>query len=337
MTSPILFFTEHPMTSILTNGAAISALQTLRSISSNLGDAQRMVSSGMRVQVAADNAAYWSISTTMHSDRMAVSAVYDALGLSAAILDVTTAAVDTSIETMAAITARLVAAQEDGVDKEKINLELSQFKAQLQSNLDAASFNGQNWLSWNTGEDSNDKHIVSSFIRDASGSIRLGTISYQINTPPPRTDTNVQYFVDNGGSGEYGILSSEAFAIEASSAVNYVVIRGHTAPSSAVELSIDNSTTREELDDMISTVEAMTRQMVSMGAQVGAISTRVHAQAEFAVKMMAVMDKGVGRLVDADMNEASTRLKALQTQQQLAVQSLSIANTNAENVMQLFR
>jgi flagellin len=41
--------------------------------------------------------------------------------------------------------------------------------------------------------------------------------------------------------------------------------------------------------------------------------------------------------VDADMNEASTRLKALQTQEQLGVQALSIANSNSETILQLFR
>ncbi|MFN3443618.1 MAG: flagellin, partial [Rhizobium rosettiformans] len=198
------------MGSIITNGAAISALQVLRNISGQMGAAQEEVSSGLRVKTAADNAAYWSISTTMRSDNMAMSAVRDALGLSAAVLDTTYAAVETSIDIMAQITAKLVAAQEHGVDKTKINEELDQFKQQLQSTMDSASFNGQNWLSWNSGEDSRDKQIVSSFMRSSDGNISLGTISYEINTPPPRTDTNVQYFVDNGGSGEYGILSSEA-------------------------------------------------------------------------------------------------------------------------------
>ena len=46
---------------------------------------------------------------------------------------------------------------------------------------------------------------------------------------------------------------------------------------------------------------------------------------------------GIGALVDADMEEASARLQALQTQQQLGIQSLSIANTNSENILQLFR
>ncbi|MEC9463321.1 MAG: flagellin [Pseudomonadota bacterium] len=325
------------MGSIITNGAAIFALQVLRNISGQMGAAQEEVSSGLRVKTAADNAAYWSISTTMRSDNMAMSAVRDALGLSAAVLDTTYAAVETSIDIMAQITAKLVAAQEQGVDKTKINEELDQFKQQLQSTMDSASFNGQNWLSWNSGEDSRDKQIVSSFIRSSDGNVSLGTISYEINTPPPRTDTNVQYFVDNGGSGEYGILSSEAFAVQAGSAINYVLILGSTAPASAVELVLSNATSSEELDDMISTVEAMTKQMVSVASQIGSMISRVEMQAEFALKLSDSLDSGIGRLVDVDMNEASTRLKALQTQEQLAVQSLSMANSQPDSLLTLFR
>jgi flagellin len=46
---------------------------------------------------------------------------------------------------------------------------------------------------------------------------------------------------------------------------------------------------------------------------------------------------GVSGLVDADMNEASTRLQALQTQQQLGIQSLSIANQNSQLILKLFQ
>jgi len=45
---------------------------------------------------------------------------------------------------------------------------------------------------------------------------------------------------------------------------------------------------------------------------------------------------GIQGLVDADMNTASTRLQALQTQEQLGIQSLSIANQNAQLIMKLF-
>ena len=45
---------------------------------------------------------------------------------------------------------------------------------------------------------------------------------------------------------------------------------------------------------------------------------------------------GIGALVDADMNTASTRLQALQTQEQLGIQSLSIANQNTQLILKLF-
>jgi flagellin len=60
-------------------------------------------------------------------------------------------------------------------------------------------------------------------------------------------------------------------------------------------------------------------------------------QGDFVSKLTATMEKGIGRLVDADMNEESTRLKALQTQQQLAIQALSIANSDSQNILSLFR
>ncbi|WP_272949746.1 flagellin, partial [Sinorhizobium fredii] len=77
--------------------------------------------------------------------------------------------------------------------------------------------------------------------------------------------------------------------------------------------------------------------MTSAAAELGSISMRIGLQEDFVSKLSDSIDSGIGRLVDADMNEESTRLKALQTQQQLAVQSLSIANSNSENILQLFR
>jgi flagellin len=77
--------------------------------------------------------------------------------------------------------------------------------------------------------------------------------------------------------------------------------------------------------------------MVSAGAVLGSISSRIDMQTEFSEKLSDAIETGVGRLVDADMNEESTRLKALQTQQQLAIQALSIANSDSQNILSLFR
>ena len=59
-------------------------------------------------------------------------------------------------------------------------------------------------------------------------------------------------------------------------------------------------------------------------------------QAKFISTLSDNLTNGVSALVDADMNEASTRLQALQTQQQLGVQSLAIANQNSQMILKLF-
>ena len=63
----------------------------------------------------------------------------------------------------------------------------------------------------------------------------------------------------------------------------------------------------------------------------------IASQREFVGELTNALESGMGSLVDADMEEASAKLKALQTQQQLGVQSLSIANQAPGAIMSLFR
>ncbi len=135
------------MTSIMTNSAAMAALQTLRSINTNMETTQSRISSGYRVETAADNAAYWSIATTMRSDNKALSTVQDALGLGAAKVDTAYSAMDNAIQVISEIKAKLVAAREPGVDKVKINKEITELKNQLSSSAESASFSGETGFS----------------------------------------------------------------------------------------------------------------------------------------------------------------------------------------------
>lgn len=77
--------------------------------------------------------------------------------------------------------------------------------------------------------------------------------------------------------------------------------------------------------------------VTTAASDLGAIKTRIGSQSDFVGKIMDAVDRGVGQLVDADMEEESTRLQALQVQQQLGIQALSIANGNTQNILSLFR
>jgi len=77
--------------------------------------------------------------------------------------------------------------------------------------------------------------------------------------------------------------------------------------------------------------------MRGAAATMGASKARIDSQLAFTGKLMDAIDRGVGVLVDADMNAESARLSALQTQQQLGIQALSIANQNSQSILSLFR
>ncbi|MDZ7927788.1 MAG: flagellin, partial [Agrobacterium sp.] len=98
-----------------------------------------------------------------------------------------------------------------------------------------------------------------------------------------------------------------------------------------------NYTASDAIDVMMSFVDKQLEAMTSTASSLGSLQSRINMQENFVSSLMDVIDKGIGRLVDADMNEESTRLKALQTQQQLGIQALSIANANAQNILQLFK
>ena len=67
------------------------------------------------------------------------------------------------------------------------------------------------------------------------------------------------------------------------------------------------------------------------------MQNRVDIQSKFVGKLTDSLKSGIGSMVDADMEETSARLQALQVQQQLATQSLSIANQAPQNILSLFR
>ncbi|NKJ71619.1 flagellin [Rhizobium leguminosarum bv. viciae] len=301
------------MTSINTNNSAMSALQTLRSINSNLETTQNSVSTGYRVDTASDNAAYWSIATTMRSDNKALSAVSDALGLGAAKVDTAYTAMDNAIDVVDEIKSKLVAATEDGVDKSKVQEEISQLQEQLLSIAQSASFSGENWVAGADGT----KSVVSSFVRDGSGAVSVKMTEYALDTS---STGNVLFGMSSGtidtASGILGTVDANG--------------------DSVYSLDITDFTTGQ-IQSALSTVESALSAMTSAGAQLGSISTRIDLQEDFVGALSDSIDSGVGRLVDADMEEESSKLSALQTQQQLAIQSLSIANSSSQNILSLFR
>ena len=307
------------MASILTNGSAMTALHSLTATLRSLDQTQTRISTGYRVGSAEDNAAYWSIATTMRSDNGALSTVQDALGLGAATIDVAYTGLNSAIEVTKAIKNKLVAARQPGVDRAKIQAEVTELQRQLTSIGASSVFSGENWLSVDssTTDYNSQKTIVASFSR-TGGAISIGTISISIE--------NVKLF---DAADQSGIADVEDTTNNG----------GVTYSVSSLDISTLTNSDDDlaDLEQMIGWVDSAIGNMTTSAANLGAVKQRVTMQQSFVKALMDAITRGIGTLVDADMNEESTKLQALQVQQQLGVQSLSIANQNSQNILSLFK
>jgi flagellin len=311
------------MTSLLTNIAARTALQTLTQSNRTLEMTQNRVSTGLRVATAQDNAAYWSIATTMRSDNAALSTVEDALGLGSATVDVAYTALENAVDLVSEIKKKLVAAREPGIDKSKVQSEITELQNQLQSVSEASVFSGENWLSVNSSVTgySSTKEIVASFSRSA-GVVTIGTITIDISAIVLYDVSTAAVGIIDGTRGTNGALSaSGSFSISSLDI------------SSLTDSSADITT----LESYIIGADTAIAEITSAASTLGAVKSRIDLQKDFVSSLMDAIERGIGQLVDADMNEESTKLQALQVQTQLGIQALSIANQSSQNILALFR
>jgi flagellin len=87
----------------------------------------------------------------------------------------------------------------------------------------------------------------------------------------------------------------------------------------------------------LTAIEGLLTVAVNAAAALGSSQKRIENQGDFMITLIDSITSGVGSLTDADMEAASAKLQALQVQQQLGTQALSIANQGSQSLLALFR
>ncbi|MHA4734390.1 flagellin [Ensifer adhaerens] len=366
------------MTSILTNLSAMSALGTLRTISGQLEKESLNMSSGLRVRTASDDAAYWSISTTMRSDVKAMGVITDSIGLAMGIVDTAYAAMETVRQSFVeirnlAITAsdmpqpgmRDIVKPAFSLDPEyaksdvyQIDVRIQQLQDQARDAMLAASFGGVNMLYHGKNEpEKASKQVFSFVIGYADGKVQTMDVSAM--------DTLL--LNDDFGSypttypGEYNpekTLFDGSDIIDAPGTFTPAAVYWYNIPLSNpvtgdpeaypirptyILQSIENHVIRQGADreglynNLVATIDKKIEQLTSKMAYVGSVQSALDTYDELNKTAIETATKGIGRLVDADMDKTSVKLKALETQQQLALQGLQIANTQPQIILRLFQ
>lgn len=302
----------------MTNASALTALQSLNATNRALEETQSRISTGYRVSTASDNAAYWSIATTMRSDNKANSVVQDALGLGAGKVDTAYTAMNKAIEVVDAIKQKILLAKASGPEqRSKIQGDIDSLQKQLKDNIAGANYAGTNMLKTDSSVNAS-LGIISSYNRDSTGKVSTGTIDIPMN--------NVRLIDSN--TAKAGILDGATGAVSTKALLD-MSVADLTGVTGTGEIA--------QFDNLLTDVEKVLAKMASAASELGAAKSRIDMQKDFVSKLTDSIDRGVGQLVDADMDRESTKLKALQVQQQLGIQALSIANSSAQNILSLFK
>jgi flagellin len=291
------------MSSILTNNSASVALATLKDVNRGMTETQNRVSSGLKISSGKDNAAYFAISETMKGDSGMFKAINE--GMTATKNSVATARLgaETVSDLAEQMVERIAFAQSDGVNKADVQLELDALATNMQSAIDQATFNGDDLV----GGASTSVSVVTGVSR-SSGSFATTSISFD---------------------------TVDLQAIQ--TALSAVDVTAVDIADDPLTTGVDESFTAPTMAENLAAAEAQLSASITAATSLGVTEKTLEGQMQFNESLTDTLDSGIGSMVDADMEEEAARLQAYQVQQQLATQSLSIANQAPQNILSLFR
>ena len=120
-------------------------------------------------------------------------------------------------------------------------------------------------------------------------------------------------------------------------AVDTISIDPQNMTETGLGLNTEDLLTEVDATAALAVIDAALATVNSALATLGSQAKQIETHNTFISKLMDALETGIGKLVDADLAKESARLQALQVQQQLGAQSLSIANQAPQIILSLFR
>lgn len=312
------------MSSINTNTSAMNALSTLRSVNSSLNQTQDRISTGLKVESAKDNAAYFAISETMKGDSGMTKAINESLTLSKNSLATASVGGD-SFNDLARQFSERVAFAQGGGSVDDIKDELDEIVKQMDASISQATFNGDDLIG------------AGNTVATATTVAADGTIGTAATTTEGARSLTVVTGITRGASGVTATTMTVDGVDLKRTYTDFKAIADNFKSGYDTAAGTSAADGEEYLRNSLTAVEGLTSEAISAATTLGVGQKSIENQQEFLTKLSDNLDTGVGAMVDANMEEEAARLQALQVQQQLASQSLSIANQAPQNILSLFR
>lgn len=137
-----------------------------------------------------------------------------------------------------------------------------------------------------------------------------------------------------------GSLSADISFLANTDGDSYITLSRHDFTISGSIINLGGTSllgTTTQVQSVLARLDAAISSVNASLAELGAQAKQIDRHNIFVSKLQDVLEAGVGNLVDADIAKESARLQALQVQQQLGTQALSIANQAPQIILRLFQ
>lgn len=280
-------------------------------------------------ETPADASSYWSISTTMRPGSLSAGSVQEANEIAAAVTDTAALGLEQATDIVARIQQKLVLAKAVGADREAINADIQEMKTDLGAVVSESSFNGDNWLAVEAGGRPKVASLLASVTTGEDGGLSINMVDF---------DTAKSTLISRQEAKDGMLTRAYAGTTLGGVPYNYYLMEaGAREPNEAGarEIRIGSSTSGDEIDGMISSLNRVLIDMVGASAEVSATRNQVTSGDVLVQGLRGATELGVSRLVNTELNEQSVRLTAEKVQDQLQSSSLNMANVSMTSWLKL--
>lgn len=318
-----------PTNSVLTNMSAAVALQSLTATNSRLADVQGRVSTGLKVQGAKDNAAVWAVAQNQRGDLGAYGAVKTSMDRATSVADVSLAAGESISDLLIQLRERAVAAADPSATdatRKSYNDDFQALLKSLESFAKNATFDGENIL--------DGAYVVPATVPPS----KKPPLAFLANAKATETismnrqDLSLEGLGLNQDPTSTPVIAAIP-AVAADPTATPPIVGSPAVPAVYGPSLLTEAGAKSAMDKIQIAQGLVTSRLAELGAQ----AKQIESHNTFVSKLSDALETGIGNLVDADLAKESARLQALQVQQQLGAQALSIANQAPQIILSLFQ
>ena len=350
------------MSDITLTASMRSNLLSLQNTQSLMDMTQERLSTGKKVNSAIDNPSAYYTAQSLNNRASDLSALLDSMGQAVQTIKAADEAIS-SITTFAEQAKAVANSALDSSDASEVSAYQDQFneiRKQITSLSEDAGYKGVNLLAKNnlevvfnegrsssitiTGVEANAEKlgITKAETWGGEGDKITANVAEYNKASTTAIEQN-GYTIHEGklyqakekvGNGSAAIGEFDANKFTLVSSDSKIVEAAKTAGTTNVTLPGDVN--KEAIKTSISQVETAISTLRSMASTFGNNYSIVENRQEFTENLINVLTEGADKLTLADMNEESANMLALQTRQQLAINSLSLASQASQSVLKLF-